>query len=74
MCILNVASSSMLTQNVVELIVTDGMEGMCVNPGEMEATLEAGGVRGPGLPGGERAGSRHQTVEEDRCYKMSQKI
>jgi hypothetical protein len=23
-----------------------------VDPGEMEAILEAGGVRGPGLPGG----------------------
>jgi hypothetical protein len=29
--------------------VTDGGEGVCVDPGEKEAILEAGG---PGLPGG----------------------
>jgi hypothetical protein len=34
--------------------VTDGVEGMCVDPGEREAILEAGRVRGPGPPGGER--------------------
>jgi hypothetical protein len=39
----------------------------------MEAILEAGGVRGPGRQEGERAGSWHQTVEEDRHYKMPQK-
>jgi hypothetical protein len=32
--------------------VTDGVEGMCVDPGEMEAILEAEGARGPGPPGG----------------------
>ncbi len=34
--------------------VMDGVEGMCVDPGEMEAILEAGGVRGPSPPGGEK--------------------
>jgi hypothetical protein len=35
--------------------VTDGVEGMCVDPGETGAILEAGGVGGPGLPeGGKR--------------------
>jgi hypothetical protein len=33
--------------------VTDGGEGMCVDPGEKEAILEAGG---PGLPGGGKGG------------------
>ncbi len=32
--------------------VTDGVEGVCVDPGEMGAILEAGGVRGPGPPEG----------------------
>ncbi len=27
------------------ILVTDGVEGMCVDPGEMEAILKAGGVR-----------------------------
>jgi hypothetical protein len=36
--------------------VTDGVEGMCVDPGEMEAILEAGGVRGPSPPGGGKSG------------------
>jgi hypothetical protein len=34
----------------------DGVEGMCVDPGEMEAILEAGGVRGPGPPEGGKSG------------------
>jgi hypothetical protein len=34
------------------LTVMDGGEGVCVDPGEMGAILEAGGVRGPGPPGG----------------------
>jgi hypothetical protein len=37
-------------------IVMDGVEGMCVDPGEREAILEAGGVRGPGPPGGGKGG------------------
>jgi hypothetical protein len=37
-------------------IVTDSMEGMCVDPGEMGAALQAGGVRGPGPPEGEKGG------------------
>ncbi len=32
------------------------MEGMCVDPGEMEAALQAGGARGPGPPGGGKGG------------------
>ncbi len=36
--------------------VTDNVEGMCVDPGEREAILEAGGVRGPSLPGGGKGG------------------
>ncbi len=38
------------------IIVTDGVEGMCVDPGEMGAIMEARGVRGPGLPGGGQGG------------------
>ncbi len=53
-----------------DVLVTDGVEGMCVDPREMEAILEAGGVGGPVCQEGERAGSWHQTVEEDRRYKM----
>jgi hypothetical protein len=34
----------------------DGMEGMCVDPGEMEAVSEVGGGRGPGPPGGGKGG------------------
>ncbi len=34
-------------------VVTDGVEGVCVDPGEKEAILEAGG---PGPPGGEKGG------------------
>jgi hypothetical protein len=37
---------------VNKIVVTDGVEGVCVDPGEREAILEAGGVRGPSLPGG----------------------
>jgi hypothetical protein len=33
--------------------VTDNVEGVCVDPGEKEAILEAGG---PGPPGGEKGG------------------
>jgi hypothetical protein len=32
--------------------VTNGVGEMCVDPGGREAILEAGGVRGPGPPGG----------------------
>jgi hypothetical protein len=38
------------------ILVTDGVEGMCVDPGEMEAILKAGGVRWPGLLGGGKGG------------------
>jgi hypothetical protein len=32
-------------------IVTDGEKGVCLDPGEMGAILEAGEARGPGPPG-----------------------
>jgi hypothetical protein len=35
------------------VLVTDSVEGVCVDSGEKEAILEAGG---PGLPGGEKGG------------------
>jgi hypothetical protein len=38
------------------IIVTDGVEGMCVDPGKMGAILEARVVGGPGLPGGGQGG------------------
>ncbi len=34
-------------------LVTDSVEGVCVDPGEKEAILEAGG---PGPPGGGKGG------------------
>jgi hypothetical protein len=37
---------------MVEISVTDGGEGICVDPGETGAILEAGGVGGPGPLGG----------------------
>ncbi len=37
-------------------IVTDSVKGVCVDPGEMGAILEAGGVRGPGPPGRRKGG------------------
>jgi hypothetical protein len=49
--------------------VTDGAEGVCVDPGEMGAILEAGD---PTSQQGEKAGSWHQTVEEDRHNRMPQ--
>jgi hypothetical protein len=36
--------------------VTDGVEGVCVDPGEMGTILEAGEVGGPGPPGGGKGG------------------
>ncbi len=48
--------------------VTDSKEEVCVDPGEKGAILEAGG---PGLPGGEKAGSWLQTAEEKRHTKMA---
>ncbi len=45
-----------------------------MDPGEMEAILEAERVRGPGPPGGEKGSSWHQTVEEGRHHKMPQNI
>ncbi len=49
--------------------VTDSKEGMCVDPGEKGAILDA---RGPGPPPeGEKAGSWLQTAEEKRHSKMA---
>ncbi len=39
--------------NVPIVIVTDGAQGVCVDPGEIGAILE---VRGPGPPGGGKGG------------------
>ncbi len=45
--------SKMIPPNIYcNFIVTDSVGEMCVDPGEMGAILEAGGVGGPGLPGG----------------------
>jgi hypothetical protein len=41
--------------NLVTL-VTHGAEGVCVDPGEIGAILEAGEVGGPGPPGGGKSG------------------
>ncbi len=38
------------------VLVTDGVQEVCVDPGEMGAILEAGGVGGPGPPGGGKGG------------------
>jgi hypothetical protein len=38
------------------MIVTDSMGKMCVDPGETLTALQAGGVRGPGLPVGKKGG------------------
>jgi hypothetical protein len=38
------------------VIVIDGVEEVCVDPMEMEAILEVGGVRGPGPPGRGKGG------------------
>ncbi len=38
------------------IIVTDGVEGVCMDPRETGAILEAGGVGGPGPPGGGKGG------------------
>ncbi len=37
--------------------VTDSMERMCVDPGEVGSALQAGGVRGPGPPEEENGGA-----------------
>jgi hypothetical protein len=52
--------------------VTDGEREECVDPGEKGAILETGEVEGPGPPGRAKTDSWHQTVEEVRCYKMSE--
>jgi hypothetical protein len=54
--------------------VTDGVEETCVDSGERGAILEAGGVRDPARQEGEKAGSWHQTVEEDRHHRMPQNM
>jgi hypothetical protein len=41
---------------VNKIVVTDAVEGVCVDPGEREAILEARGVRGPSLLGGGKGG------------------
>ncbi len=41
------------------LVATDGVEGVCVDPGEKGAILEAGG---PARQEGEKAGSSHTWV------------
>jgi hypothetical protein len=56
--------------DLLEGIVTDGVEEVCVDSGEMGAILEAGGVRGPGPQEGERTDSWHRTVEEGRQCKI----
>ncbi len=38
------------------VIVMDGVEGVCVDPGEIGAILEAREVGGPGTPGGGKGG------------------
>jgi hypothetical protein len=48
------------------LDVMNSKEGVCVDPGESHI-----GSRGPGLPGGEKAGSWLQTAEEKRHSKMA---
>jgi hypothetical protein len=53
------------------VIVMDGEEEVCVDPGEMGAILEAGESGGPAHQEGERTDSWHQTVEEGRRCKMS---
>jgi hypothetical protein len=71
MDIVIVAGAVMMDIDFV-MIVTDGVEGVCVDPGEMEAILEAGGVRGPGPPGGEKSRQLASDSKEDRHYKMPQ--
>jgi hypothetical protein len=48
--------------------VTDGGEGVCVDPGEKGAILEAGG---PAPQEGEKSGSWLRTVEEKRHSEMA---
>jgi hypothetical protein len=40
----------------VYIVVTDGEREECVDPGEKGAILDAGGVEGPGPPGGGKNG------------------
>jgi hypothetical protein len=54
--------------------VTDGVEGVCVDPGEMEPSWKPGESRDPARQEGERTGSWHRTVEEDRHFKMPQTL
>jgi hypothetical protein len=49
-------------------LVTDSGEGVCVDPGEKGAILEAGG---PARQEGEKAGSWLQTVEEKIHSKIA---
>jgi hypothetical protein len=46
----------------------DGVEGVCVDPGETEVILEPGGLA---HQEGKKAGSWLQTVEEDRRSEMA---
>jgi hypothetical protein len=43
-------------KELCKVSVTDGVEEVCVDPGEMGAILEARGVGGPGPPGGGKDG------------------
>jgi hypothetical protein len=52
--------------------VTDGVEGVCVDPREMGAILEAGESGDLVRQEGKRANSWHQTVQDDRHYKIPQ--
>jgi hypothetical protein len=57
-----------MVEKTIVITVTDSGEGVCVDPGEKGAMLEAGG---PGRQEGEKAGSWLQTVEEKRHSEMA---
>jgi hypothetical protein len=63
-----------LLLSLVAVIVTDGEEGACVDPGEKGATLE---VVGPGLPGGgkgwqlEEQGTGSPHLQETAMHRVS---
>ncbi len=44
------------TVAAIDILVTDGERGECVDPGENGAILDAGGDEGPGPQGGGRNG------------------
>ncbi len=55
-------------KGALEDLVTDGGEGVCVDPGEKEATWKLGD---PARQEGEKADSWLQTVEKDRRSGMA---